>query len=167
MALFSYFSKLEKREQLLEKISLALLVILVAMTPIVYSLVPDKVILLGNNKAGALESYSSRSLIWMFPVIGLVIYAAVSMQKFYLIKYRAAPAKGEEPEHTTTIWVLRLVKMIAMAGLIISVLEVMVTSAKPGSSMALTGFVMELLIVAAVFTIAFKEVVAKYVKKQG
>lgn len=167
MALFSYLSKLQKREQLLEKISLALLVILVAMTPIVYSLVPDKVILLGNNKAGALESYSSRSLLWMFPLIGIIIYIAVSLQKFYLIKYRDTPAKGEEPEHTTTVWVLRLVKMIAMAGLIISVLDVMVTASKPNSPLALTGFVTELLIVAAVFTIAFKEVMAKYVRKQA
>lgn len=165
MALFSYFSKLTKREQLFEKISLALLAILVAMTPIVYYLVPDQVILLGKNKAGALDSYNSRSALWMFPLVGIIIYAAISIQKHYLIKYRDTPAKGEEPEHTTTVWVLRLVKMIAMAGLIVSVLEVMVTAAKPGSPMAIAGFVLELIIVAAVFTIAFKEVMAKYGKK--
>jgi hypothetical protein len=165
MALFSYFSKLEKKEQLFEKISLSLLIVLVAMTPIVYSLVPDKVIILGDNKAGALDSYNSRSALWLFPLVGVIIYLALSIQKHYLIKYRDTPAKGEEPEHTTTVWVLRLVKMIAMAGLIISVLEVMVTAAKPGSPMAIAGFVSELIIVAAVFTIAFKEVVAKYVKK--
>ena len=165
MALFSYFSKLEKKEQLFEKISLSLLIVLVAMTPIVYSLVPDKVIILGNNKAGALDSYNSRSALWLFPMVGLIIYLALSIQKHYLIKYRDTPAKGEEPEHTTTVWVLRLVKMIAMAGLIISVLEVMVTAANPGSPMAIAGFVLELSIVAAVFTIAFKEVMAKYVKK--
>lgn len=165
MALFSYFSKLEKKEQLFEKISLSLLVVLVAMTPIVYSLVPDKVIILGDNKAGALDSYNSRSALWLFPLVGVIIYLALSIQKHYLIKYRDTPAKGEEPEHTTTVWVLRLVKMIAMAGLIISVLEVMVTASQPGSPMAIAGFVLELVIVAAVFTIAFKEVIAKYVKK--
>lgn len=165
MALFSYFSKLTKREQLFEKISLALLVILVAITPIVYSLVPDQVILSGKNKAGALDSYNNRSALWMFPLVGIIIYAAISIQKHYLIKYRDTPAKGEEPEHTTTVWVLRLVKMIAMAGLIISVMEVMVTAAKPGSPMAIAGYVLELIIVAAVFTIAFKEVMAKYGKK--
>lgn len=165
MALFSYFSKLEKKEQLFEKISLSLLVVLVAMTPIVYSLVPDKVIILGDNKAGALDSYNSRSALWLFPLVGVIIYLALSIQKHYLIKYRDTPAKGEEPEHTTSVWVLRLVKMIAMAGLIISVLEVMVTASQPGSPMAIAGFVLELVIVAAVFTIAFKEVIAKYVKK--
>ncbi len=165
MALFSYFSKLEKKEQLFEKISLSLLVVLVAMIPIVYSLVPDKVIILGDNKAGALDSYNSRSALWLFPLVGVIIYLALSIQKHYLIKYRDTPAKGEEPEHTTTVWVLRLVKMIAMAGLIISVLEVMVTASQPGSPMAIAGFVLELVIVAAVFTIAFKEVIAKYVKK--
>lgn len=165
MALFSYFSKLEKKEQLFEKISLSLLVVLVAMTPIVYSLVPDKVIILGDNKAGALDSYNSRSALWLFPLVGVIIYLALSIQKHYLIKYRDTPAKGEEPEHTTTVWVLRLVKMIAMAGLIISVLEVMVTASQPGSPMAIAGFVLELVIVAAVFTIAFKEVIAKHVKK--
>lgn len=164
MALFSYFSTLTKREQLLEKLSLALLLVLVAVTPIVYSLVPDKVLLLGKEKAGALDSYNSRSALWMFPLVGIIIYLAISIQKHYLIKYRDTPARGEEPEHTTTIWVLRLVKMIAMAGLIISVLEVMV-AAVPGSPMAITGFILELIIVSAAFTIAFKEVMAKYVKK--
>ena len=165
MALFSYISGLTKKEQLYEKISLALLVVLILATPIVYSLVPDKVIMLGGNKAGALDSYSNKSALWLFPLVGIIIYAAISIQKHYLIKYREAPAKGQEPEHTTTVWVLRLVKMIAMAGLIISVVEVMVTAGTPGGPMAIAGYVIELIIVAAVFTIAFKEVMAKYVRK--
>lgn len=162
--MFSFISKLEKKEQLYEKISLALLGVLILATPIIYSLVPEKVLIL-NNDAGALDSYNSKSALWLFPLIGIVLYAAISIQKHYLIKYREAPSKGEEPEHTTTVWVLRLVKMIAMAGLIISVLEVLVAASEKGSTIAVVGFALELIIVAAVFTIAFKEVMAKYVKK--
>lgn len=162
--MFSFISKLEKKEQLYEKISLALLGVLILATPIIYSLVPEKVLIL-NNDAGALDSYNNKSALWLFPLIGIVLYTAISIQKHYLIKYREAPMKGEEPEHTTTVWVLRLVKMIAMAGLIISVLEVLVAASEKGSAMGMVGFVLELIIVGAVFTITFKEVMAKYVKK--
>lgn len=162
--MFSFISKLEKKEQLYEKISLGLLVVLILLTPIVYSIVPEKVLILNNN-AGELDSYNSKSALWLFPLIGVVIYAAISIQKHYLIKYREAPLKGEEPEHTTTVWILRLVKMIAMAGLIISVLEVLVAASEKGSTTANIGFVLELILVGAVFTIAFKEVMAKYVRK--
>ena len=162
MALFSYLSGLPKNERIFEIISLVLLAVLLAITPMVYFMVPDKVLIL-SNKAGALDSYNSKSALWLFPLIGLVVYAALSIQKFYLIKYRDAPAKGEEPEHTTTIWIMRMVKMIAMAGLIISVLETWATANKGGS--AIIAFVSELAIVCAVFTIVIKEVVAKYGKK--
>ena len=167
MALFSYISALEKKDQVFEKISLTLLGVLFVVTPIVYSVVPDKVIILGKNEAGALDSYNSKSALWLFPLVGVVIYAATSIIKHYLIKYREQPLKGEEPEHTTTIWILRLVKMIALAGLIISVFEVMTTAAKPGSTMAITGYILEVIVVAAIFTIVLKEIGAKYFKKQA
>lgn len=162
--MFGFINKLEKKERQQEIISLALLGVLILITPIIYSIVPDKVLIL-NNDAGALDSYNSKTALWLFPLIGIVIYAAISFQKHYLIKYRETPLKGQEPEHTTTVWVLRLVKMIAMAGLIISVLEVLVAASPKGTVAGIVGFATELIIVAAVFTIAFKEVLAKYGKK--
>lgn len=164
--MFGFISQLEKREQLYERVSLVLLIVLLIITPVIYSIVPDKVMLLNSKDAGGLESYNNKTALWTFPLVGVVIYAALSIIKYYLVKYREQPAPGEEPEHTTTVWMLRLVKMIAMAGLIISVLEVMVNASEKGSAMGMAGFVSEVIIVAAVFTIAFKEVIAKYGKKQ-
>lgn len=115
-----------------------------------------------NSKAGALEEYSSKSALWSFPIIGIVIYAALSILKRYLIKYREMPAKGEEPEHATTVWVLRLVKMIALAGLIVTVFEVLVASSEKGTVAATVGFIAELVIVIVIFAIVIKEVIAKY-----
>lgn len=163
MALFSFISRLDNKERRFEIISLVLLAVLLLLTPVIWSIVPDKVLILQQD-TGALDSYNNKSALWLFPLIGVVIYAALSIIKHYLIKYREAPAPGEEPEHTTTVWVLRLVKMIAMAGLIISVLEVWVAAAK-GSPAAMAGIVLEVLIVAALFTIVFIEVMAKYGKR--
>lgn len=163
MALFSFINRLDKRERRLELLSLTLLAVLLVVTPLIWSVVPEKVLILKQD-TGAPDSYNSRSALWMFPLVGIIIYAALSIIKHYLIKYRETPAPGEEPEHTTTVWVLRLVKMIAMAGLIISVLEVWVAAAK-GSPVAMAGIVLEVLIVAALFTVVFKEVMAKYGKR--
>ncbi len=163
--MFAYISGLKKNEQLFEKISLVLLVVLILVTPLVYSIVPEKVLILSNKEAGELDSYNSKSALWLFPLIGIVLYAALSFQKYYLIKYRDTPAKGQEPEHTTTVWILRMVKAIAMAGLIISVLEVLAAANEPGSPTVIACYITELIIVAAVFTLAFKEVMAKYGKK--
>lgn len=163
MALFSFINRLDKRERRLEILSLVLLAVLLVVTPLIWAVVPEKVLILKQD-TGALDSYNSRSALWMFPLVGLIIYAALSIIKHYLIKYRETPAPGEEPEHTTTVWVLRLVKMIAMAGLIISVLEVWVAAAK-GSSAAMAGIVLEVLVLAAIFLIAFREVMAKYGKR--
>lgn len=164
MAIFSYIKELNKREQFFEKTSIALLIILLAITPVVYSIVPEQVLIL-KSKAGALQNYNSKSALWLFPLVGVIIYLAISIQKHYLIKYREQPAKGEEPEHTTTVWILRLVKMIAMAGLIISVLEVLVT-ANSGKPLAMAATVLEVIIVAAVFTLTLREVIAKYSVKK-
>src|SRR5690606_29412875 len=119
----------DAKERRFEIISLVLLAVLLLLTPIIWSVVPDKVLILTQD-TGALDSYNNKSALWLFPLIGVIIYAAISIIKYYLIKYREAPAPGEEPEHTTTVWMLRLVKMIAMAGLIISVLEVWVAASK-------------------------------------
>lgn len=163
--MFAYISGLKKNEKLFEQISLVLLVVLILITPLVYSIVPEKVLILNSKDTGGLDSYNNKSALWLFPLIGVVLYAALSIQKYYLIKYREAPAKGEEPEHTTTVWILRMVKAIAMAGLIISVLEVFAAANQPGSPTVIACYITELIIVAAVFTMAFKEVMAKYGKK--
>lgn len=164
MALFSFINRLDKRERRLEVLSLVLLALLLVVTPLTWSVVPEKVLILKQD-TGALDSYNSRAALWMFPLVGIIIYAALSIIKHYLIKYRETPTRGEEPEHTTTVWVLRLVKMIAMAGLIISVLEVWVAASKD-SNAATAGVVLETLVLAAIFLIAFREVMAKYGKRQ-
>ncbi|MCB0695862.1 MAG: hypothetical protein KDC07_00775 [Chitinophagaceae bacterium] len=163
--MFAYISGLKKNEQLFERLSLVLLAVLLVITPIVYMIVPEKVLILSQKDAGGLDSYNNKSALWLFPLIGIIIYAALSIQKYYLIKYREAPAKGQEPEHTTTVWILRMVKAIAMAGLIISVVEVLSGASEPGSAMVMGCYAVELIIVAGVFTLAFKEVLSKYGKK--
>lgn len=161
-----FISKLERRERFLENTSLILLAVLLVITPIVYFIVPEQVLILGDKAAGALENYNSKSALWLFPLIGFVIYMALSIIKFYIVKYREEPAPGEDPEHTVTVWMLRLVKTIAMAGLIISVLEVLVSASKEGSAAAQAAFVVELVLVASVFYIAFREVMVRYGPKK-
>ena len=91
MALFSFISRLDKKERRFEMISLVLLAVLLVLTPIIYSIVPEKILILTQD-TGALDSYNNKSALWLFPLIGVVIYAAISIQKHYLIKYREAPA---------------------------------------------------------------------------
>lgn len=162
-----FISKLERKERFLENMSLILLAVLLVVTPVVYFIVPEQILILGNKAAGALESYNSKSALWMFPVVGFVIYMALSIIKFYIVKYREEPIPGEDPEHTVTVWMLRLVKTIAMAGLIISVLEVLVGASEEGSYTQMIAFLFEIILVAMVFIIAIREVMAKYGPKRS
>lgn len=162
-----YINKLEeKKERFLENLSLILLALLLVVTPIVYFIVPEKILILANEDAGAIETYNSKSALWLFPLIGFVIYMALSIIKFYLVKYRDEPVPGEELQHATTVWMMRLVKAIAMAGLIISVFEIMVVASEPGSTKAIVGLICEVAMVAGIFFIAFREIMSRYFKPQ-
>lgn len=160
-----YINKLEeKKERFLENLSLILLAILLVVTPIVYFIVPEKILILTQSDAGAIDTYNSKSALWLFPLIGFVIYMALSIIKFYLIKYRDEPVPGEELQHATTVWMMRLVKVIAMGGLIVSVFEILVGASPEGSSQATVAFICEAVIVAGIFFIAIKEIMARYSK---
>jgi O-antigen/teichoic acid export membrane protein len=159
MAVFSYIKYLEKKEKRFEVISLTLLVILLVLTPTAYLIMPDVLIeLTGAN--GKVERLNSKETLFIYPVVGTIIYIALSIIKYYLIKYRET-STGPELEHATTVWILRLAKVVVLTGLVISVLEAMSAAYKGNSSAVAVIFAAELVVVAAVFTVVFKEILDK------
>ena len=164
MAVFSYIAELERKERRFERISLALLLILIILTPAAYFFIPDQMIQL-TGAEGKAEMVSSKETLFIYPVIGVIIYIALSIIKYYLIKYRET-STGPEIEHATTVWVLRLAKVVVLTGLVVSVLETISNAYKGNATPAGTIFFSELVIVAAIFALVIKEVLDKYRAKK-
>lgn len=154
---------LTKTERLIELTSLTLLAVLLISSIIVYFMLPDVVpMMLDKEGNPALEE--SKSIVFQFPVIGVIVHIALTILIHYLVKYRDPdrPDAAGRPQHTTTVHIIRLVKVLLHAGLIVSILEILKNANVGVSSVTITVFIVELALVAAAFSFVIKQVIDMY-----
>lgn len=114
---------MSKAERFAEVISVLLLFMLLAGTAAAYIRLPE-MIPTRLNAMDAPDGYEQKYTLLVYPVLGLVIYLAMSLINFFLIKQQDYEQEYREPQHARTVWLLRMGKVLIMAGLVLSVVEI-------------------------------------------
>lgn len=146
---------LSKPEKQAELISLIILLALVITTVVVYFIAPDK-IATHINKEGIADTFDGKATLLLFPFLGLVISVSIALIIRYWKRYDEEDEDGV-PKHTMHVRIARLAKVLAMTGLLASLLESIKTAYYVSSSIASICFVIELLLVSAVFAFVIRQ----------
>lgn len=157
---------LSKSERYAEVISALLLIALLGGTAVSYVRMPE-MIPTGINDMGAPDHYENRYVLLMFPIVGVVLFLGITFINFFLIKYRENTVEGRQPQHASVVWLLRMAKVLVMAGLSISVMEI-IRAVYLDNSMVYDGLIVcEVLLVAFVFIFVLIHVVDRLRSPQG
>lgn len=155
---------LSKPEKQAELISLIILLILLAVGIVVFIIAPNQ-IAISINEEGMAETLDGKSTLLMFPVLGLIISVAIAIIIRYWKRY---DEEGEDgmPKHTMNIRIARLVKVLAMAGLLASLLESIKTAYYVSATVGTVCFISELVLVSAVFAFVIRQALVLFKAKQ-
>lgn len=140
-----------------------LLIVLMAGTFALYIFFPDQ-IPMKLNAAGEPTGMQPKYTILMFPGIGVILFAAITLITYFLLKYNDDETDANESvrQRAGTVWLLRLAKLIIMTGLIVSVIETLKSVYHQYKWVNTICFLVEAGIVALMFIFVFKQLVAKY-----
>ncbi len=155
---------LSKPEKQAELISLVILVILLITGIAVYFVLPDQ-IAIHVNEEGIADRLDGKSTLLMFPFLGLIISVAIAMIIRYWKRYDEEDEYGV-PKHTMNIRIARLAKVLAMTGLLASLLESIKTVYYTSATIGTVCFIAELLLVSAVFAFVIRQALVLFKAKQ-
>lgn len=155
---------ISKSEKQAELISFLILAILVLLGVVMYFIAPNS-IPKHFNEEGMPDAFDKKTTLLLFPFLGLVLSVAIALIIRYVKNYDEPDSSGVG-KHVLTIRIARLVKVLIMTGLLASLLETIKMAYYTDSSIGSICFIVELLLISAVFAFVIRQALAIYMPKK-